>query len=357
MLFMQTVGVDTVRRIRVLGLFSVVFLSAVIALYGAGAASAQPPQRLPINPDTVAQLQLLGSIEVKGKGTPGVLGIGFNENGQRVVAAMRDRSIRVWDWAGNDELITFNGHERQVNAVAFLTETTVVSASEDRTMRAWSITNGQELRSSGPGRSPVNTLAVSPNGEWLATGADDGLVGLWEAKTGNRVNNFKGHAGGTTNVAFAPDSKLFASVGQDGIIILWSAETKGEVAKLRGANGPLVAVAFSPDRLVMAAGQRNGARSTVYIWDVNKQELLTTLTEVGGGLSGLAFSPDASLLAVGTANATIEFWDTFTNQLVGKVNAPDAPGGVPAAGVTFNIDGTLIGAITGPERVSVWGVR
>jgi WD40 repeat protein len=350
-------GVETMGRTRVLGFLSVALLSAVLVFYGVGAAFAQPPQRLPINPDTVARLQLLNSITVKGKGTPGIMGIGLNENGQRVALAMRDRSIRVWDWAGNDELIAFTGHERPVRAVAFLNETTVVSASEDRTMRAWSIANGQELRSSGPGRSAVNTLAVSPNGVWLVTGDEGGLVGLWEAKTGNRVNNFKGHSGETTNVAFGPDSKLFASVGQDGVIVLWSAETKSEVAKLRGANGPLVAVAFSPDRLVMAAGQRGGGRSTVYLWDVNKQERLTTLTDVGGGLSGLAFSPDASLLAIGTANATIEFWDTFTNQLVGRVAAPDAPGGVPASGVTFNADGTLIGAITGPERVSIWGVR
>ena len=54
----------------------------------------------------------------------------------------------------------------------------------------------------------VNSIALSPDGQWITAGLSNGVICVWNAKTGEAVAGpFTGHTEGVTSVGFSPDGQ------------------------------------------------------------------------------------------------------------------------------------------------------
>ncbi len=68
----------------------------------------------------------------------------------------------------------------------------------------------------------VNSVAISPDGEMVASGSDDKTVTLWNLKTGKQIFTFIGQAQEVYSVAISPDSKTLVSGSFDQKITSWN---------------------------------------------------------------------------------------------------------------------------------------
>src|SRR5262249_19606414 len=145
----------------------------------------------------------------------------------------------------------------------------LASGSMDGTARLWDVEKGSELRNINGGHvGPVTALALSPDGQRLATAAGDKTIDVWDVSTGRYVLTFRGHTAAVTSVAFSPGGKRLASAGDDETVRLWDAERGQEVLTLKGHSDPVSAVAFSPDGTRLASASWD---KTVRIWDAYKR--------------------------------------------------------------------------------------
>jgi len=148
-------------------------------------------------------------------------------------------------------LLTFSRNARQLAVI-----------SADRALSLWNVAP----RPRGPTLTdaPGNVIEVvfSHDGHWLAAGAEDARIRIWETETGRLAMTLAGHdfAAGF-RLAFAPDGRTLASFA-GGTLKLWTLPARREVATLaRGAD--FRQLIFSPDGRTLLAGGWNG---TFRVW-------------------------------------------------------------------------------------------
>jgi WD40 repeat protein len=74
--------------------------------------------------------------------------VAFSPDGKRLASTGDDQTVRVWDTATGQELLTLKGHKDRVWRVAFSPDgNRLASASKDQTVKLWDATP----------RSPENT--------------------------------------------------------------------------------------------------------------------------------------------------------------------------------------------------------
>src|SRR5208337_2669370 len=94
--------------------------------------------------------------------------------------------ICLWNTATGQIRLRCHGHKGAVRSLAFtLDGKSLVSAGDDATVRMWSIPSGSLRKTLRFGVSEHPSLAISPDGRWVAVAAINLYV--WELGAGNLV--------------------------------------------------------------------------------------------------------------------------------------------------------------------------
>ena len=291
--------------------------------------------------------------------------VAFSPDGKRLASAGNEFQVKVWDASTGQELLTLK-HNNTLTCVAFSPDGgRLVSVTYDST-KVWDLASGQELFTLGASQS----VAFSPDGKRLAFALWGGhdTVKVLEAATGKELISLQGHTDRVNSMAYSPDGNWLASASEDQTIRVWDAVSGQETLTLRGHTGDIWSVAFSPD------GKRLASRSggVIKVWDAAADQESLSLTLKGHSGRFTSFSPDGKRLALAKhfllpespprTDGTISVWDTVTGEesLTLKGNT-----GGEVASVAFSPDGKRIAAAiitvrmghppqTSPGEVKVW---
>jgi WD40 repeat protein len=230
-----------------------------------------------------------------------VITAALSPDGQVLAWSLDDNTIQLLRISDQKVLHTLSGHTDMVTKLRFSTDgDLLVSASHDHSVRVWN-TQGEELRSLQAG--DVLGIAISPDGSMLATVPFDGPVALWDLDTLEKIKDLGGSGGyDTSDAEFSPDGQYLVADLATGIY-MW-----------RISDGSLVwnpvknsmAVTFSPDGQYLAYSDVDDGNNVI-LASPDAAQIVRIIGAMQGPVWELFFSPNGSLLAA-TEGREIHVW-------------------------------------------------
>ncbi|MCK1386994.1 Ig-like domain-containing protein, partial [Bradyrhizobium sp. 21] len=233
------------------------------------------------------------------------------------------------------------------------------------------------------------SISYSNDGQWIASGAGDGTVAIWDVASGRIIRRFAGDTKATDSVSISPDRRSIASIS--GSIRIWdiaSGKLQREIRDLATNH-----MAVSPDWQKVAAdssvfqgvklfqvlkvataqdgtvertlfGHSNSITRIVYsadgnfiasasddktarFWDAKSGKLLRSFSGYQGAVAAVAISPNNQRIVAAGDDKIVKVWNTASGSLERSISGF----GEKIVGVSFSPDGQSIAVISDHELI------
>lgn len=195
----------------------------------------------------------------------------------------------------------------------------------------------------------AKSLAMSPDGSYLAIGRRDGTIGIVDTHARQPVGPpLTGHRGGIEDLAFSSDGSLLVSAGSDRTARVWPIGDgfAGEGRIAATIDDTVWGIAIDPTGRWLATA---GEDQTVRVWDIASGEQSgPPLAEWIGDALSVGFAPDGGVVA-GTGSGSIHGWRmperTALFEPIRHIHTSDV------WGILFSIDGSRFATLSSDRTV------
>jgi WD40 repeat protein len=179
----------------------------------------------------------------------------------------------------------------------------------------------------------------------IVSGSWSNGVKFWDVATGAALANqvFRGYC--ANSIALSHDGQTLATGNNDGKVRIWDTSTLKLQQTLEVSRWSVFVVAISPNGQLVAA---DGANGTIQLWDIKDGSLLQSVGEQGQRVEAMAFSPDGSLLATVSISGDAAVWDVISGQALSRFHSNEME-----RSIYFSSDGQVV-AIAGSGKIYFW---
>ncbi|ELT90719.1 hypothetical protein CAPTEDRAFT_53852, partial [Capitella teleta] len=259
--------------------------------------------------------------------------------------------------------MTLQGHTNGVRMCRYSPQgDLIVSAAEDASLRVWDAFSGAEIMQvanlPGPNRPTLadpyhgeRPICFSGDGRLVATGSEDGWLQVWDL-TGAQAHSAKSHSTGITGLSYSPDNSTIASCSKDKTVKFWCASSY----KLKyhvTLSGEALSLSYSPDGHKLAVSMHNvGDDSKVTLWNAINGKAFDRLTGHKGWIWGITFNKNAKVLISCSSDRTLKVWNMDSKTLIASLGGHTHR--APISRTTLSPDGSLLACGSLSGEISIW---
>src|SRR6266516_3726612 len=194
----------------------------------------------------------------------------------------------------------------------------------------------------------VYSVAWSPDGQYIASADDNGIVQIWDSHTGDSLfSPYSKHTSYVMSVVWSPDSQHIASAGGDGTVRVWNMSTQTTLLIYEEHTGAIGQVAWSPNGQRIASAGEDG---TVRVWNASTGATFCVYRKHAASVWRVAWSPDGQRIASAGDDRTMQVWNASTGTPLLAYSRHTAT----VESVTWSADGTRIASAGDDKTVQGW---
>ena len=216
-----------------------------------------------------------------------------------------DNEIRIIDLQQPTDVVILKGHKNVVSKLRFSTDgSRLLSASNDQSVRVWNLTYSAGKVSGVPGMlftghtAPVYDIAWTLDNQHFVSASLDGTLRLWNVQSSGGPVIMKMHIDKVYSVAVSPDGNTIASGGNKGDVLIWDRQGNYQ-QRLPSVDQPVTGLVFTPEGRLMITSDRvqlvdvkSGVVLHRFPWSVGNGQVTASaignskMTAVAGGFEG-----------------------------------------------------------------------
>ena len=224
-----------------------------------------------------------------------------NLNSEHINLEIGDGQLK----ASTINLPSLQEYAHKANSIVFSPDgSQLVSASQNGMIKIWEVKSGILLKSWPAHAGAVLHVDISLDGTQLISGGEDGLIKLWGVESGILLKNFIEHGSHIINVMFIPDKTKFVSARSGGAIKLWDIAT-GAMLKSNTDSSVINHAVFNHNGEQLACS----FDETLKILRASTLLVLKTLKGHTKPITSICFSPNDEQIISAAEDNTIRLWD------------------------------------------------
>ncbi len=191
----------------------------------------------------------------------------FSADGKMLAAGGEDNLVRMWKLNDSKEVqhrFTVKGHKHWIRTLAFSPDGKMLaSGGKGKTLCLWRVVDGTLLFKSTAHKSWVSAVTFSPDGKILVSGGHE--IFFWDTETRTQLQtNPRQLTARISTLVFSPDGNTLVVGNWDGILELWDVRTGGLLSTHTGHTRWINVLKFSPDGKTLVSSSSWG---TILLWD------------------------------------------------------------------------------------------
>lgn len=257
--------------------------------------------------------------------------------------------------------LVFTQHRQTVRSVAWSPDgKKLASGANDRLLMTWNMDGMALGQQNLPG--PVRAVAWSPDGQWLAAGSAN-KVALFNAANGLAQQQVvDAHNKSVTTLAWSPQQPLRLLSGSlDMQAIIWNIPGFTQQTDFMRHTAAILSASWASDGQTVATSSEGGV---VRVWNAGSgQEVHGYYLDAQSPMRALAFAPTSNTLAVGGDDGLVRLWSGLTcqqqqqgglgNQCMDTPQRLTAHTGIVRA-LAWSLDGRLLATGGDDGTLAIW---
>ena len=196
----------------------------------------------------------------------------------------------------------------------------------------------------------VYAVALSADGQTLASGSRDMRIKLWNTQTGSLLHTLNGHTDTVRSLTLSADGRLLASASEDSTAKLWNTQTGQVLHTFTVPNSEdKIPIMLSADGFILAVMEKKGWEYVIQLWDLRRGKLLHSLKS---DPSCMALSVDGQTLICGSVTK-IDLWNARKGKQIRTLSGHTRS----VQSVTMSADGRMIASGSWDKTIKLWNPK
>jgi serine/threonine protein kinase len=241
---------------------------------------------------------------------PGViLHMAWSPSDMRIASLSEENKLRIWDATDGKLLCIYpgspgTGHE-QARILAWSYDGYYLAVVGNAYLRIWDTNDNKIIAELKHKFFSPGALTWSPDGLRLAVSYENKVL-IWQPHAGRREEiKIYRYAARVNTVAWSPDGEYLASGGYDRAVHVMHVSNGLLAGSYRGHRFPVCSLSWSPDSKRIASGEY---ASSIHVWDILTGQNYASYPAHDGMALAVSWSPDGKSILSGGSDRRVCIW-------------------------------------------------